>query len=60
MQSALHRAAKNSRLLAVSYLIGIAADPNLKDRWGNTALDLALKGKTLYHMYVISQFNEEF
>ena len=50
MQTAIHRSAKNARLLAVSYLIGIAADPNIQDRWGNTALDLALKGGTLYHM----------
>ena len=50
MKSSLHRAASNARLLAVSYLLGIAVDPNLKDRWGNTALDLALKGGSLYHM----------
>jgi hypothetical protein len=34
----------------VSYLLGIAADPNAKDRWGNTSLDLALRGGTSYHM----------
>ncbi len=52
MRTSIHRAAKDGRLLAVSYLLGIAADPNLKDRWGCTALDLALQGQTLYHMFV--------
>ncbi len=52
MRTSIHRAAKDGRLLAVSYLLGIAADPNLKDRWGYTALDLALQGQTLYHMFV--------
>jgi len=50
-RGALHRSALNARLLAVSYLLGIAADPNAKDRWGYTPLDLALQGGTLYHMY---------
>ena len=49
-RGALHRAAMNARLLAVSYLLGIAADPNAKDRYGFTPLDLALKGGTSYHM----------
>jgi ankyrin repeat protein len=48
-RNALHRAAMNGRLLAVSFLLGIAADPNRKDRWGNTALDLALLDDNLYH-----------
>jgi ankyrin repeat protein len=49
-RGALHRSALNARLLAVSYLLGIASDPNAKDRWGYTPLDLALQGGTLYHM----------
>ncbi len=50
-RNALHRAAMNGRLLAVSFLLGIAADPNATDRWGNTALDLALFDDNLYHRY---------
>ncbi len=57
-RGALHRAALNARLLAVSYLLGIAADPNAKDRWGYTPLDLALQGGTLYHMYDTSFASE--
>jgi len=51
LRSPLHYAAKDARLLAVSYLMGIASNPNFKDRYGNTALDLALQGGTLYHKY---------
>ncbi len=51
MRTALHRAAMHARILSVSYLLGIAANPNLKDRWGNTALDVALQGESSYHMY---------
>ena len=43
----------NGRILAVSYLLGIAADSNLKDRWGNTVLDIALQGESSYHMCLI-------
>lgn len=53
-RTALHRAAMNGRLLAVSFLLGIAADPNALDRWGNTPLDLALLGDSSYHMFEIS------
>ena len=56
MRSPLHYAAKDARLLAVSYLMGIASNPNFKDRYGNTALDLALQGGTLYHKCVLSEF----
>jgi len=48
---ALHYAAEESRLLAVSYLISVAANPNVEDRWGNKPLDLALTGETIYHLY---------
>jgi ankyrin repeat protein len=59
-RNALHRAAMNGRLLAVSFLLGIAADPNSKDRWGHTALDLALLHDNLYHRYrsVVSEMFE--
>ena len=50
MKTPLHFAAEQSRLLAVSYLISIAADPDVEDRWGNRPLDLALKGETSYHL----------
>jgi glutaminase len=48
----MHLAAAEARILAVSYLLGISADPSILDRWGNTPLDEALRGGTLYHMYV--------
>ena len=46
----MHLAAAEARILAVSYLLGISADPSIVDRWGNTPLDEALRGGTLYHM----------
>jgi hypothetical protein len=46
----MHMAASEGRILVVSYLLGISADPNLTDRWGNTPLDESLKGSTLFHM----------
>ncbi len=56
LRTPLHYAAKEARLLAVSYLMGIASNPNHKDRYGNTALDLALQGGTLYHKCVLYNF----
>ena len=50
MRTPLHFAAENSRLLAVSYLISIAADPDVEDRWGRRPMDLALSGDTSYHL----------
>ena len=50
-RTTLHHAAKEARLLAVAYLMGIAANPNALDRYGNTPLDLALEGGSLYHKY---------
>jgi hypothetical protein len=38
-------------VLAVSFLLGISADPNIKDRWAGTAMDDAVRGGTLYHKY---------
>eukprot|EP00873_Tetraselmis_striata_P000688 jgi/Tetstr1/420952/TSEL_012012.t1 len=40
---ALHLAASKGRLRAISYLISICADPNVKDRWDNTPVEDALK-----------------
>ena len=50
-RNALHIAAAGGRLLAVSYLLSNSFSPHFKDRWGSTALDDALKGNTMYHMY---------
>ena len=38
-------------MLAVSFLLGISADPNIMDRWAGTAMDDAVRGGTLYHKY---------
>jgi hypothetical protein len=46
----MHLAAAEARILAVSYLLGISADPSILDRWENTPLDEALRGGTLYHL----------
>jgi len=35
----MHLAASEGRLLAVSYLLGVSANPNCKDRWGGTPMD---------------------
>jgi len=47
----IHLASAEARVLAVSFLLGVSADPNAKDRWGGTPLDDALKGGTLYHQF---------
>jgi hypothetical protein len=44
-------AAAEGRVLAVSFLLGISADPNTLDRWQGSPMDDALLGGTLYHMY---------
>ena len=44
-------AAAEGRVLAVSFLLGISADPNTLDRWRGSPMDDALRGGTLYHMY---------
>jgi hypothetical protein len=44
-------AAAEGRVLAVSFLLGISADPNTLDRWQGSPMDDALQGGTLYHMY---------
>ena len=47
----LHLASAEACVLAVSFLLGVSADPNSGDRWGGTPLDDALRGGTLYHKY---------
>jgi hypothetical protein len=51
MRYPLHLAAAEARILVVSFLLGISADPNCMDRWGGTPLDDALRGGTPYHLY---------
>jgi hypothetical protein len=44
-------ASAEGRVLAVSFLLGISADPNTLDRWQGSPMDDALHGGTLYHKY---------
>lgn len=46
-RTALHLAAIHGKLLAVSFLLSISADPTRKDRWGFTPLDYAIRGNHL-------------
>jgi len=46
----LHFAGANGRLLAINYLLGVSANPNLKDRWGNTPFDDCMFGNTSRHV----------
>ena len=50
-RNALHIAAAEGRLLAVSYLLSQSFSPHHLDRWGSTAMDDALTGGTKYHMF---------
>ena len=56
---ALHLAAANGKLLAVSYLLSICADPNAKDRWGSTPIEDALRGNYLHCAKLIQAFGGE-
>jgi ankyrin repeat protein len=56
---ALHVAAANGKLLAVSYLLSICADPNVKDRWGGTPLEDALRGEHMHCAKLIQAFGGE-
>jgi hypothetical protein len=47
----LHLAASEGRVLAVSFLLGISADPNTLDRWKGSPMDDTLIGGTLYHCF---------
>jgi len=40
-------ACEKGRVLAVSFLLGISADPNQVDRWNKTPMDDALRGRVL-------------
>ena len=40
----IHLAAASGRLLAVTYLLGVCANPNAKDRWGGTPMDDCVRG----------------
>jgi len=40
----LHTGCAEGRVLAVSFLLGISADPNQEDRWNNTPMDDTLRG----------------
>ena len=44
-------AAAEGRVLSVSFLLGISADPNSLDRWQGSPMDDALHGGTQYHKY---------
>ena len=46
----MHLAAAEGRLLAVSYLLGVSANPNSKDRWGGTPMDDCVRGGTQRHL----------
>mmetsp|Transcript_26024 Transcript_26024/g.58867 ORF Transcript_26024/g.58867 Transcript_26024/m.58867 type:complete len:2813 (-) Transcript_26024:149-8587(-) len=46
----LHFAASKGKILAVSHLLGVSADPNVKDRWGHTPIDEGLLGGTRRHL----------
>ena len=41
----MHLAAASGRLLAVSYLLGVSANPNTRDRWGGTPMDDCVRGR---------------
>jgi len=46
----MHLAGAEGRLLAVSYLLGVSANPNGKDRWGGTPMDDCVRGGTQRHL----------
>ena len=48
---AQHLASAEGRVLAISFLLGISADPNKRDRWDGTPMDDCVRGDTLYHKY---------
>ena len=50
-RTALMVAASEGRVLATSYLLSCSCSPDELDGWGASALDRALQGGTLYHMY---------
>jgi ankyrin repeat protein len=50
-RTALAVAASEGRVLATSYLLSCSCSPDELDGWGASALDRALQGGTLFHMY---------
>jgi ankyrin repeat protein/CRP-like cAMP-binding protein len=50
-RTAVMVAASEGRVLATSYLLSCSCSPDELDSWGASALDRALQGGTLYHMY---------
>ena len=50
-RTAVMVAASEGRVLATSYLLSCSCSPDELDGWGASALDRALQGGTLYHMY---------
>jgi ankyrin repeat protein len=42
--TAMYRAANNDQKATVSFLLEQGADPNTRDKWGNTPLDVTLSG----------------
>ena len=50
-RTAVMVAASEGRVLATSYLLSCSCSPDELDGWGASALDRALQGGTLYHLY---------
>ena len=50
-RTALMVAASEGHVLATSYLLSCSCSPDELDGWGASALDRALQGGTLYHIY---------
>lgn len=55
----MHLAAANGKLLAVSYMLSICANPNIHDRWGSTAIEDALRNDHLHCAKLIQAFGGE-
>jgi hypothetical protein len=53
---ALHLAANKGRLRAISYLVSICADPNVKDRWGSTPVEDALRNGHVHCARLLAAF----
>ena len=47
----LHLACAAGKIMAVSFLLGASATPNMKDRWNASPMDDCVRGQTLYHVY---------
>ncbi|KAK3263772.1 hypothetical protein CYMTET_27447 [Cymbomonas tetramitiformis] len=49
---ALHLAAAQGRLLVANFLLGQSANPDIRDRWNTTPMVDAMRGGSLYHLYI--------